>query len=62
MSNNAYPIGSIYRSRDLWESLPRQDGRRVRIGPPQLFIGCFWALVVEAGTALIGWLLWELSR
>jgi len=62
MSNNAYPIGSVHRSRDLWESLPREDGRRTKIGPPRLFIGCCWALAVECGAALIGLVLWELSR
>jgi hypothetical protein len=62
MSNNAYPVGSIYRSRDIWESLPRQDVGTARIGPPRLFIGCFWALAIEVGVALIGWLLWGLSR
>lgn len=25
MSNVAYPVGSVHRSRDLWEELPGED-------------------------------------
>ena len=62
MRNNAYPIGSVYRNRDLWESLPRERSDRLALLQPRLFTGLFWALVVEAGMGVVGWLLWELSR
>jgi hypothetical protein len=62
MSNAAYPVGSIYRNRDLWESLPRESNDRLALLQPRLFTGLFWALVVEASMGMIGWLFWELSR
>jgi hypothetical protein len=62
MSNNAYPIGSVYRNRDLWESLPRESSDSLALVPPRLFTGLFWELVVEVSMGIIGWLLWELSR
>jgi len=62
MSNTAYPIGSVHRSRDLWESLPAEDGGEKEVWPSRFFIGLFWMLVLEFGTGLIGWLSRELSR
>jgi len=55
--NTIYPVGSIHRYHEnLWEELPREDRGVVEIGPPYLFIGCFWALVIELGMAAIAWL------
>jgi hypothetical protein len=58
-----YPVGSIHRYHDnLWEELPREDRGIVEIGPPQLFIGMFWAFVIELGLAAICWLAVHLWR
>jgi hypothetical protein len=65
MSNTAYPIASVHhghQSRDFWESLPRKDKGVAETMPSRFFIGVFWALVIEVGAGVIGWLLWELFR
>ena len=62
MSNTAYPIGSVHRSRDLWEIPPTENMVEREVWPPRFFIGLLWTLVIEIGTGLIGWLLRELSR
>ena len=62
MSNTAYTIGSVHRSRDLWESLPTEDGIERELWQPRFFIGLFWMFVLEFGTGLISWLLRELGR
>jgi hypothetical protein len=62
MSNNAYPIGSVHRNRDLWESLPREGSDSLVLVPPRLSTGFFSALVIEINMGIVGWLLWELSR
>jgi hypothetical protein len=62
MSNSAYPIGSIHRGYDLSESVPTEDGDERKGWPRRFLIGCFWMLVVEIGTGIIGWLIRELCR
>jgi hypothetical protein len=62
MSNTAYPIGSVHRSRDIWESLSTEDIGKRQVWPPQFFVGSFWMLAVAIGTRLIGWLLRQLCR
>ena len=62
MSDVAYPIGSVRRSGNLWESLPRETGLMPDDKPLNLFIGCFWALVTEIGAGFIVWFLWEVCR
>lgn len=62
MSIVAYPTGPVYRSRDLWENLPRETGLMPEDKPLNFFIGCFWALVTEVGAGLVVWLLFELLR
>jgi hypothetical protein len=62
MSNTAYPIASVHQSRDFWESLPRIDKGVAETMPSRFFIGVFWALVIEVGAGVTGWLLWELCR
>jgi hypothetical protein len=64
--NRVYPVGSggtptssIHRSRNLWEMLPREDcgiASKDDWEGRNLFIGCFWALVIELGMAAIAWL------
>jgi hypothetical protein len=61
MSSRIYPVGSVHRSRDLWEELPREDcGMFVsRLGAAKAL---FIPLIFNGALGFVGWLLWELSR
>jgi hypothetical protein len=61
MSSVVYPVGSVHRSRDLWEELPREDcGIFVsRLGAAKTL---FIPLMFNGVLGFISWLLWELCR
>ena len=62
MSNTVYPIASVQCNFGPLHSLPRIDTRTEQVEPPRFFIGLFWAVGIEAGVGLAGWLLWFLCR
>jgi hypothetical protein len=53
MTNTAYPIGSVHRSRDIWENLPDEDSGERAVWIPRFLIDCLWMPVVEMATACI---------
>jgi hypothetical protein len=63
--NNVYPIGSVNRKHDVWQSLPRVDMGIVERDwrdTANFFTGCFWAVVIEGSMGLVILGMWWLSR
>lgn len=58
MSNLAYPIGSVHRSRDLSEELQEEHYGLMFTSWLRAAKALFIPLILNA----IGWLLWELRR
>jgi len=54
--NTAYPVGSVNRSRDLWEELPRESG----LMPEDDGLGCCRGLactiLIYAVAFALGWM------
>ena len=57
MSNNIYPIGSIHRQHDLYQSLPREDMGVAEWRRP--WIGLMWAVAIQVAGGAVGVLLWR---